>query len=93
MTILKNLAVVTGTWVNREGETKKTYRTIGHLHEGQHGNYITLDSDVNLAAYPRKEGDSRVMVNLYDPKPRDGARQADPPAQSAASFDDDYIPF
>ena len=87
MTILKNLSVVTGTWVNREGETKKTYRTIGHLHEGQHGNYITLDSDVNLAAYPRKEGDNRVVVNLYDPKPRDGAPKA--AARSESTLADD----
>jgi len=87
MTILKNLSVVTGTWVNREGETKKTYRTIGHLHEGQHGNYITLESDVNLAAYPRKEGDNRVVVNLYDPKPRDGAPKA--AARSESTLADD----
>jgi len=87
MTILKNLSVVTGTWVNREGETKKTYRTIGHLHEGQHGNYITLESDVNLAAYPRKENDNRVVVNLYDPKPRDGAPKA--AARSESTLADD----
>ena len=92
MTILKNLSVVTGTWVNREGETKKTYRTIGHLHEGQHGNYITLESDANLAAYPRKEGDSRVVVNLYDPKPRDGEAPKQSAAKSEPEFEDD-IPF
>lgn len=92
MTILKNLTVVTGTWVNREGETKKSYRTIGHMHEGQHGPYITLDSDVNLAAYPRKEGDNRVVVNLYDPKPRDDKPKA-AKASEPAFQDDQEIPF
>ena len=90
MPIKKNLVVVTGTWVNRDGETKKNYKTIGQLHEGPNGNdYITLDSDVNLAAYPRKEGDNRVMISLYDPKPRDGEQRTPPPKAPARTIEDD----
>lgn len=89
MPIKKNLVVVTGTWTNRDGETKKNYKTIGQLHEGSNGDYITLESDVNLAAYPRKEGDNRVMVSLYDPKPREGAPARTPPPAPARSVDDD----
>lgn len=90
MTILKNLVVTTGTYTNRDGDTKKSYKIIGQIHEGQHGKYITLDADVNLAAFPRKDGDSRVMVNIYDPKGKDEKpRRAEP---AGKDFDDD-IPF
>ena len=89
MPIKKNLVVVVGTWTNREGETKKNYKTIGQLHEGSNGDYITLESDVNLAAYPRKEGDTRVMVSLYDPKPKEERPARTAPTAPARAVDDD----
>ena len=39
---------------------------IGNITDGQYGEYINLESHINLAAFPRREGDSRVMVNAYD---------------------------
>lgn len=91
--IKKNLVVKNGSYSTRDGQTKHRYLTIGQLHAGNDGNdYITLDSHINLAAIPRKDGDTRVMVSLYDPKPRDG----EAPKQSAAVVDDgfgDDIPF
>jgi hypothetical protein len=96
MTILKRIVVVTGEYQANDGTTKKRYRTIGHVHEGQYGKYLTLDALTNLAAIPRKPGDDRVTANLYDPEERD-QRQADPaPAKQASApkqdFDDD-LPF
>jgi len=92
MTILKNLSVKNGSY-EQNGQAKHRYLTIGHLHSSKDGNeYITLDAHINLAAIPRKDGDTRVMVSLYDPKPRDG----EAPKQSAAAVDDfeqDPIPF
>lgn len=92
MTIIKNLSVKNGSY-EQNGQTKHRYLTIGHLHSSKDGNeYITLDAHINLAAIPRKDGDTRVMVSLYDPKPRDG----EAPKQSAAVVDDgfgDEIPF
>lgn len=66
MTILKNIVVTNGTYTTRDGQEKKRYVTIGHVHEGQHGQYITLDAHVNLAGFERKQGDTRVFANLYD---------------------------
>ena len=91
MTILKRLVVTTGTY-QKDGETKKRYKTIGHIHSGQHGEYITLAADVNLAAFPRKEGDDRGMVSLYDEEDKQERRpskQAPPPDD----FGDSDIPF
>ena len=91
MTILKELTVVTGQYTDRTGATKKRYKTIGHLHSGQYGDYITLNADVNLAAYPRKDGDDRVTCNLREPYQKDKPA-AGKPAQ-AQDMPDDDIPF
>ena len=81
MTILKRLVVVTGQYTDKQGNAKKRYKTVGHVHAGQHGEYITLDASVNLAAFPRKDGDDRVMVSMYDEestpeRARQGVREA-----------------
>lgn len=87
MTILKNISVKTGSWTDKEGKERGRYVTIGHLHDGEHGQYITLESHMNLAAFPRKAGDSRVIANLYDPK----QEEAKPPRKASheSSFDEE----
>lgn len=96
--ILKELTVATGKYTDQQGNEKTRWRTIGHLHEGKNGQYITLDSITNLAALPRKEGDDRVYVNMFDPKPREGRATASEPrkapaAEAGGGFRDDDIPF
>jgi len=96
MTILKNLCVKNGSYTDRDGNTKNRWLTIGQLHSGNNGEYITIDSHINLAAFPRKEGDTRLMVSLFEPREKEGGqpRQAPAPTRSAqADFDDDQIPF
>ena len=87
MTIKKEISVKTGSYVGNDGKERGRYVTIGHIHDGQHGEYVTLEAHINLAAFPRKEGDSRVIANLYDPKPRDGAPKA--AARSESTLADD----
>ena len=91
--ITKNLVVKNGSYTTKDGQTKHRYLTIGQLHAGKEGNdYITLDAHVNLAAIPRKDGDTRVMVSLYEPRdqhestPRPAKRDDD-------AFEDSQIPF
>lgn len=105
MAIVKKLVVKTGSY-ERNGKTVGRYETVGHIHEGEHGEYITIKASVNFAAFPRKEGDDRVSVNLFDPDDKSdretaargvtNARQAMQSKQSdfdQASFDDSEIPF
>lgn len=98
MTILKNLVVKNGSYTTRDGQEKHRYLTIGQLHSGNDGGeYITIDAHINLAAIPRKEGDTRVMVSLYEPREEGGQRnerkqaRSEPPARD--KFRDDDIGF
>lgn len=79
MTIIKELSVVVRTY-EKNGETKKVWKNIGAIHEGQHGQYMVLDSLVNLAAIPRRDGDDRVYVSMFDPKKRQDKQEADMPS-------------
>jgi len=95
--ILKELAVVLDTYTNSNGEEKKKWLTIGHIHQTKNGDreYITLEPHINLAAIPRKEGDNRVYVNLFEPrKDKPEAQPSKKPGHDApASFDDHDVPF
>lgn len=96
MAILKDIVVTNGSYKDRSGQEKKRYVKIGQLHNGEHGDYVTLDAHVNLAAFPRKAGDTRVYANLYDPKPRDGQARTEsgPPGRMEdRPFDDSEIPW
>ena len=95
MTIKKVLAVKNGSYEDRDGKTVNRWVYIGHIHEGKDNDYMTLDAAVNLAAFPRKEGDTRVMVSMFDPKEKD-SRQEPPRRQEsrrpANDFPDDDLP-
>lgn len=91
MTILKNLVVKNGSYT-KNGEEKHRYLTIGQVHEGTNGSYITLDAHINLAALPRKDGDTRVMVSLYDPR-RDDEQPQKRPAPTKDDFQDSDVPW
>jgi len=91
--IVKELAVVVRTYTDKNGELKKAWKNIGAIHEHEGRQYITLDSLVNLAAIPRKEGEDRVYVSMFEPKAKQAADKAGVPPKQASGFDDDSIPF
>lgn len=98
MPIKKNLVVKNGSYTNSAGETKHRWLIIGQLHGGQDNDYITLDAHINLAAVPRKEGDMRVMVSMFDPREDSkqttrAAQKADPKKASDDLPFNDEIPF
>lgn len=94
MTILKNLVVKNGSY-EINGQTKHRYLTIGQVHQSKDGNeYITLDAHINLAAIPRKDGDTRVMVSLYEPRDAAGEKPRDTPtARQSSDFVDSDVPW
>lgn len=91
--ILKELCVAAGQYeVN--GEPKTRWTRIGHLHETQDKTrqYITLDPAYNLAAFPKKEGDDRLYVNMFDPKPKEGQQRRGAPQKAPASPEAEFDP-
>ena len=102
--IKQRIVVTTGKYTDKSGTEKKRYQTIGHVHSGQYGDYVTLEPGTSLAglfaqqqtAGIGKPGDGRLYANLYD---EDGKGAAKPETQPvaggdapAAEFSDD-IPF
>lgn len=106
--IQKKLVATVGQYTDGQGQQRKRYQVIGHLHDGQYGQYITLDPGVSLAGLIAKQkiaglgrrDDDRVYVNLYDVdashgQPRPGQQTQpgqQPPHQDGGGFDDD-VPF
>lgn len=86
--IKKNLVVANGSYQTANGEEKTRWVTIGALHEHNGKEYITLDAHINLAGLERKEGDTRIFANFFDPKERGSGSGA-----SAGQPFDDKIPF
>ena len=88
--IKKKLVVANGKYTTKDGSEKTRWVNIGALHEHEGKAYITLDAHITLAGLERKEGDTRVFANLFDPEPYQPRPQA---AQAESGDFDDNIPF
>lgn len=93
MTIVKELSVVTRTYTDKQGNEKKVWKTIGAIHTSSKGSeYIVLDPLINLAAIPRKDGDDRVFVSMFDPKEKQPQSKGQGRSGPISDFNDD-VPF
>jgi hypothetical protein len=92
MTIKKRLAAKVGKYVDKAGKEKSRTQNVGHLHDGQYGDYLTLDVQpllgACLAAVVR--GEDRLMVSLYDVDEDGGKPRGTKPGREEL---DDPIPF
>lgn len=101
MAKIKDLWVVTGTY-EKNGETKKQWKTVGALMENDKGQFIMLDRTFNPAGVHVEDGRGSIMISLFDPKEQGEAKQtahnaakADgyAPKQARADGFDQDIPF
>lgn len=88
MTIKKKLVASMGKYTTADGSEKTRWLTVGHVHDGSKGEYITLESHINLAAIPRKDGDSRVYLNMFEPDEKKGGGKPAPAADDGTD-----VPF
>lgn len=91
-----DLAVKTGSYVDREGKQKNRYQNIGVVMQGDDGgHYALLDPLINLAAVPREPGKDRVMVSMFQPNndQQQAPRQAPQRQQHHGLDDDSSVPF
>lgn len=77
MKVIKELAVAVASYEDRNtGHMKNRYKNIGVLMEsennGQVNRFLMLDRSFNPAGVPFKQGSDKILISLFDPKPRDG---------------------
>ena len=91
---IAELCMVKESYTDREGKKKNKYVCLAEeFQTDDGGTFYLVDSTLNLAAFPRKEGSTKVMVSKfdYDPDKRNGGNSA---PQNDAPFDDsEQIPF
>lgn len=85
---LYDMVVTVGEYVDRNGNQKRQYETIGTVFQGQKGMYAVMKKTFNPAGVPSER--SSFFVSFYEP--RDRQEQRPQQAQSNQSFYDD-IPF
>jgi hypothetical protein len=81
--ILKEISVIQGTYVNKEGQQKNRYQTIGSIIDTKNGDMLKLD------VLPLVKGGWDGWAYINDPKPRDNPK----PQYQGLPADNDDVPF
>ena len=81
-----DISVVTGSYVDRNGNPKKQYKTVGAVFETERGLFATLDRSFNPAGIPT-DRDS-IMLSFFEPKPRQASGGA-----SSSDVEESDVPF
>ena len=86
--IVKEIVVITGSYINGQGQQKNRYTKVGSIIETAKGPMIKMDT------IPLKEGGWDGWAYLNDPKPKDDVPHPQRIRQ-ASNFDnmEDDIPF
>lgn len=102
---IKDLAVKTGSYVDREGQQKGRYENVGNILQMDDGSKMMLmKRTFNPAGVPNPDGRDTIIISVFDVKEQQS--QSQPPAafaapaspkaaapQSAPVIIDDDIPF
>ena len=77
-----DLAVKTGSYQDRDGNTKNKWQNVGVVLEGKYGPYILLNRTFNPAGVPSNGEDDVVAISMFEPKgrgPQPGPVEEDDP--------------
>lgn len=95
---IKDLAVKTGSYTDRDGNAKGRYLNVGSMMKSDDGSvFLLLNTTFNPAGVPNPDNRDNVLISVFDLRDQDSqqapARQA-PQRQAPAPVDDsDEIPF
>ena len=92
---IKDLSVKTGSYTDKNGQTKGTWENIGALFKSDDGSvFLTIKRTFNPAGITVEPGKDSIVVSAFDLK-QDGQQAAPAPApqRQAAAIPDDDIPF
>lgn len=95
---IRDLAVKTGSYTDRDGNTKGRYKNVGSLMESDDGSkFILLDTTFNPAGVPNPDNRDNVLISIFELKDQDGGQrqQSSAPARQAPApvVDDESVPF
>ena len=94
---IRDLAVKTGSYTDRDGNTKGRYKNVGSLMESEDGSkFILLDTTFNPAGVPNPDNRDNVLISIFEMKDNDGGqRQQSAPVRQAPPpvIDDETVPF
>ncbi len=63
-----DLAVKTGEYTNKEGQTKGRYLNVGCIMEGDKGPFVLLNKTFNPAGI--QDGKESVIISMFEEKPK-----------------------
>lgn len=97
---IKDVAVVTSKY-NHNGQDKSHWTNVGALYQNDDGSmFLSLNAFFNFSALPRKDSSDRVIIGLFDPKPRDNQNNSSSSSYSSpdsysynSSNNDSDVPF
>lgn len=102
-TKIKDLAVKTGEYTDRDGNTKGRYENIGVImQKDDGGKFMMLKRTFNAAGVPNPDNRDTVLVSMFDPRGNDGQQQQQPSQhqqakqngyQTQPTDDGDDVPF
>ena len=96
---LWDLSVKTGSYTDREGNTKHKYENIGAVFDGERGPYMVLKRHFNPAGIaPAREGSDSIGVYMFEQREENQRqfpqnRQPQRQEQSGGGVDMEDIPF
>ena len=88
-----DLAVKTGSYTNRNGETKNRYENIGAVMVGDNGPYLMLKRTFNPAGVSVQDGRDSILVSCFEPRERGQQPQQHAAQQQGGDDFNDEIPF
>lgn len=87
-----DIAVVTGSYNDSQGNKKNRYQNVGAVIQGDKGPYILLERWFNPAGIVNPDGRSNVLLSLFEPKQGDQSAPARTASAPSDDFDDN-VPF
>lgn len=89
---LYDLVVTVGSYVDRNGNQKKEYETVGAVFQGDRGMYAILKKSFNPAGVASEK--NTIFLNFYEPRDRNQTPKGNqaPANNQAEEFNDD-IPW
>lgn len=91
---LYDLAVKTGEYTNKDGETKGRWQNVGAVIQGDDGGkFIMLERWFNPAGIPNPEDRSTVLLSMFKPEEKQPAPAKEQKKADGYRPADDDIPF